>query len=533
SSEDITKQQIMHTASIEQEGIDIGYVRFDASAFTGNMDEPNEGQMAEQFGKYKDYFAGQVSDDNPYGFGYKLPGRVRLEYIAVKLDDVRTIIKPPTQDEMGQYYNRNKDQEFTEQVRTDPNDPNSLTTRVKSYAEVVDIIEKDFIKNRIMSKAETILLQAKTEVEKGLQDMNDMEIAALSTQQYREKLGDYKLVAEKLGREHGISVYTGRTGMLGPIEFQQTDEKLGTLFMRGYGRNTVMLSQAVFAVKELGAIELGVFDAPAPRLYENIGPVRDYMSEYGEISKTFMSLVRVVEVSEAAAPESLGYTFSTSSFVFDPNAEQAEEKVYSVKEKVVEDIKKLAAIDTAKTKAEDFIAQAVKDGWQSALDSFNKLHKQQYGLDANDPEPFTVQNRSGLRRISTEVLDTLALHRQGDPAGQFSMYDIEKEKRLADKLYSLLPSDNTTTDDLPLVVEFKPQMSYYALKSISIDRLWKEDYDEAKVSRLFNEEYVRSQSLAAVHFNPDNILKRLKIEWAQGDEEPADANASEESEAAS
>ncbi|UCE46575.1 MAG: hypothetical protein JSW47_13240, partial [Phycisphaerales bacterium] len=48
SSEDITKQQIMHTASIEQEGIAIGYVRFDASAFTGNMDEPNEGQMAEQ-----------------------------------------------------------------------------------------------------------------------------------------------------------------------------------------------------------------------------------------------------------------------------------------------------------------------------------------------------------------------------------------------------------------------------------------------------------------------------------------------------
>ena len=536
SSEDITKRQIMHTTRNEQESLDVGYVGFNASAFTENVDEPNEGEVAEQFDKYKDYFAGQVSDDNPYGFGYKLSDRVRLEYIAVKLDDVQTIIKQPTQDEMGEYYNRTKDQEFTEQVRTDPNDPNSLTTRVKRPAEVMDTIEKNFIKSRTMSKAETIILQAKTKTEKGLQDMNDMEIAALGAEQFREKLGDYGTVAEELSKEYGIKVYTGRTGLLGPIEFQQTDEKLATLFIQGYGRNRVMLGNVVFAVKELGAIELGVFDAPTPRLYENIGPVRDYMSEYGEISETVMSLVRVVKVRKAGAPESVEQTFSTHSFVFDPNEEQDEENLYSVKEKVAEDVKKLAATDTAKSKAEDFIAQAVKDGWQSALDSFNKLHKEQYGQDPNDqndPGPFTIQNRGRLRKIPAVVLDTMALHRKGDPAGRFFMYSMEREKLFADELFSLVPRDKTTTDDLPLIMEFKPEMSYYAIKSVSVNRLWKEDYDESKVSRLFDEEYVRSQSLAAVHFNPENILKRLKVEWALDDEEPADANASEESEAGS
>ena len=123
--------------------------------------------------------------------------------------------------------------------------------------------------------------------------------------------------------------------------------------------------------------------------------------------------------------------------MFDPNEEQDEENLYSVKEKVAEDVKKLAATDTAKSKAEDFIAQAVKDGWQSALDSFNKLHKEQYGQDPNDPNdpgPFTIQNRGRLRKIPAVVLDTMALHRKGDPAGRFFMYSMEREKLFADKL---------------------------------------------------------------------------------------------------
>jgi hypothetical protein len=533
SSQDITRRQLRHMTRNEQESLDVGYVGFEASAFTPNMDEPAKEEMSDQFDRYKDYFAGQVSDDNPYGLGYKQPARVRLEYIAVKLGDVRKIIKPPTQDEMGVYYNRNKEQEFTEEVRTDPNDPNSLTTRTKSYAEVMDTIQEKLIKNRIMSKAETIILQAKTNTEEDLQDMNDMEIAALSAEGYREQLGDYGKVAEDLSEQHGIKVHSGRTGMLSPLEFQQTDERLRTLFIRGYGRNQVRLGRVVFAVKELDAIELSVFDAPTPRMYENIGPVRDYMSEYGDVSETIMALVRVVEVRKASPPESLKQTFSTHSFVFDPNETQDEENIYSVQEKVAEDVKKLAAIDTAKTAAEDFIAQAAKDGWQTALESFNKLHKEQYGKDVNDPDPFAIQNRRGVRRISAATVNTLALHRKGDPAGQFSMYEIEREKRLADKLFSLVPRDKATTAELPLIMEFKPEMSCYAVKSISVDRLWKEQYEQAKVSRLFDEEYIRSQSLAAVHFNPENILERLKIVWARDDDQPAEANEPNESEAAS
>ena len=533
SSEDVTTQQIMHAVSIEQEGVDVGYVSFDASAFTEKLDEPDDAKLAEHFEKYKDFSAGEISDDNPYGFGYKLPDRVQIEYVAVKLDDVRTTVKRPTQDEMGDYYNRNKDQSFTEQVQSDPNDPNSMTERVKGYAEVVDTIEKQLMKSKIMAKAEAILQQAKTSTEAGLQDMNDTEIETLSTEQFKEKLGDagdYGTVARDLSKEHGIKVFTGRTGMLGPVELQ-TDEHLRTLVIRGYGRNPIRLSQVVFAVDELEASELGRFDAPKPKMYENIGPVRDWMSEYGDVSGTIMALLRVVEARKAAAPESVDQAFSTKSIVFDPNDEEADENLYSVRERVAEDVKKLAAMDTAKAKAEDFIAQAVKSGWQPAIDNLNKLYKEEYEQDANDPDPFRIQNSGELRRMSAATLDTLALHNQGNPAGQFYLRDSERNRRFVDQLYSLVPREKITSDDLPLVVEVKPDMSYYAIKSISVKRLWKEDYEKAKVTRLYDEDYIRSQSLGAIHFNPENILKRLRVRWARADEESADANTPEESEA--
>jgi len=54
-----------------------------------------------------------------------------------------------------------------------------------------------------------------------------------------------------------------------------------------------------------------------------------------------------------------------------------------------------------------------------------------------------------------------------------------------------------------------------------------------KANRLFREDYVQSQSLAVIHFNPENILKRMNFKPARSEEETADPNEPDESEAAS
>jgi len=532
SNEDVTSSQIMHATSWENETIDVEFVKFDSVVFAKTQSQPSDEKMAEHFDKYKKFFAGAVSEENPYGFGYKLPDRVQFEYIAVKLDDISPIIKPHTQQEMEEYYQRNREQLFTEQVPLDPNDPNSpLIKQTKKYAEVASIISEQLLKNKINSKAESILTEAEALTEAGLQDMNDAELSNLSTEQLAKLAGDYKTAAEQLSEKHNIKVYTGQTGLLSPIDMQ-SDVNLATLYLQDYGYNPVGLAQVVFAVDELSASELGPFDVPKPRIYENIGPVKDLLGQMlRDVSGQIMALVRVIKAEKAAEPESINQTFSIRTLKFEQDEEQLSEDVYSVKEKVAEDLKKLAAMDTTKSKAEEFLGLMAKDGWESAIDKFNELYGQQTTQDEGEPnapktptqeedasEPFKPQNLTNLRRISTATLETLAVQNVGKPAVEFFLNEHKKNRQFVDQLYSLIPQDSNTVDTVPLIMEFKPDMSYYCVKNISVKRLWKQEYEKLKAMRLYREDNAQSQSLAAVHFNPENILKRMRFRVAKEEE---------------
>ena len=121
-------------------------------------------------------------------------------------------------------------------------------------------------------------------------------------------------------------------------------------------------------------------------------------------------------------------------------------------------------------------------------------------------------------------LETVALQSEGNPAGRLLINRAEKRNRLVGQFYSLVPQDSNTIDTLPLVMEFKPDMSYYCLKNLSVKRLEQEQYDRIKALQDYKEDFIQSQSLAPVHFNPENILKRMNFKMVEEDKEPADIN---------
>jgi len=565
SNEDVTSSQIAQAVAASAESIDAELVEFNPTVFASSIEHPASSIEQEHFNKYKKFPPSAVSEENPYGFGYKLPDRVQLEYLIVRLDDVRTLVEPPTNQQKEDYYNRNREQLFTEQVPSDPNDPNSpLNQRIKSYAEVSDMISDRLLNDKINSTANRIMQEAKTITEAGLED-TDIEPATLTDEQFKEKAGDYKTTAEQLSEKHNCKLYAGRTGLLSPIDMQ-TDEYLARLYLEGQGQSPVSLAQIVFAVGDLAASELGPFDVRKPRMYENIGPLKDLWgsARFGllDSSGQIMAIIRVIKTIKAAEPESIDQTFSTSSLEFDPNQPSAQsgaegqgavENIYSVKEKVTEDLKKLAAMDITKSKAEEFIGLAAKDGWDTAIDKFNELYGKQTGQDPNDPnapeisneeksvsEPFKLQNLTGLRRISKATLQTLTAQTAGNPAAQFFLNQQKNHRRFVEQLYSLIPQDSNTVDTVPLVIEFKPDMSFYCIKNISVKRITLQEYEKTKAMQIQREDYTQSESLAAVYFNPENILKRMSFRAAPAsnkagparvDEEPVDANAQTESEA--
>lgn len=531
--EEVTARQIQNDLSTEAETINVEFVRFESSVFARDEAEPSEEQIQAQFEKYKQFAAGQISEENPYGFGYRQPDRVRLEYIALKLDEVGKQVPRPTQEEMQEFYHEHEEQ-FVISVPLDANDPNSeVIERRRSYAEVANTIYSVLRREKKNTKAEQILQEARALTEPVMEGPADEPEP--SSEQLKQAAGDYGTPAEQLKKKHNISIYTGLTGWLS-ADNMLADRYLGQAYVRGYSNNPVSLTDVAFAVKELGAYEIGQFDAPKPRLFENIGPVRD-------ASERFVMLVRVTEFRKAGEPKSMNLTFSTTTVdLGEPDANSSQsEKVYSVMEKVTEEVNRLAAMETTKSKAEEFMELAVSEGWESAIETFNNL----YGADdsndgdANAPaesrlgsdsaEPFRLQTLSQLRRFSRRRLETLAVQGAGNPLGPAAVLMAKKEGKLRQLFYSLVPEDGNSVETTPLVVEFKPDLSYYVVKSLSVNRLSREAYEILKSVRAFQADVVSSQSLAAVHFNPENIAKRVGFRWARQAPQPGDANAPTES----
>ena len=557
STENVTNSQLSHLANWQNETVNVEFVRFNADAFVESSPAqgPVEQELLEHFNKYKEFFAGDVTEQNPYGFGYKLPARVQLEYIAVKLDDVPSIVTPLTPQETEEYYRKHA-KEFTKSVPSDPNDPNSpALSRTKSYAEVAGAISEQLMQDRVHSKADSILREARTLTEAGLQDI-DSDIDKLSPEQLKQKAGAYKTAAEQLGKKHNLKIYSGQTGLLSLTDMQM-DEYLDRLFVTGYGYRPVPLTQIIFMVGNLdtGAAEL--LDLQKPRMYENIGPVRDL----SDLSEKIMAMVRIVDAENASQPDTIDCTFSKGTLELDQKKPQSNEAapeqdkhdvntppVYSVKEKVVEDVKRLAAMGAAQNKAQEFVKLVAENGWDGALSKLNDLYRQQRQQTGqakpaeSEPNMFRLENLTNLRRIPNASLETLVVQSSGSPEEKlfvreaaapkqwFTVNEARIESRFVEQLYSLVPQDSNTAPSLPVSIEFKPHTSLYVIKNISINRLSRQDYEKVRAAQAYREDHLQNQNLAVIHFNPENIVKRMNFRSVDQSKEPASADAPAEPE---
>jgi len=524
SNEDVTTSQIMHMAIWESEAVDVNFVRFDSAVFADTQPEPTQQELTEHFEKYKRYFAGEVSEENPYGFGYKQPDRVQLEYIAVMLGDVAATVSPPTQQETEEYYQKYAKQ-FTEKLPSDPNDPNSpVIERTKSYTEVADEISQGLLRMRVNSKAEKILQQARTLTEAGL-EKTDVKPEALSSGDFSRLAGDYASAAERLKQEYKVDLYVGRTGLLSAADIRR-DQYLSRLYLASAGYKPVELSKIVFAIDEIGSSELGAFDVPKPRLYENIGPLKEAFGQMSlaKLSGQIMAVVRVAKAQKASEPQSIDQSISSQTLRLGGSQAKDANEIYSVADEVSEDVKKLATMETAKARAEEFIKSAAKDGWQATIDRFDSRFRQSTPKKEGEPNAFELSELTNQRRIPERAVDILAIQRQTDPMSRFLLNDVEKQRRLIDMFYSLVPQGKETIETLPLVVEFKPNMSYYCIKDISVKRLEQDEYEKAKSAWAWKEDIAQFQSLAVVHFNPGNILKRMNFRLLREEGQTADAN---------
>jgi len=531
SLQDTSLPQIKHVASWRNEAVEAEFVQLEAKTFAKIADSnliPDNDKLIAQFDKYKAYRAGQVSSDNPHGWGYKLPDRVQLDYLVVELDDVLPTIEAPSQEELEDYYRRNLANLFTEQVATDPNDPNSPRKDVtKAYAEVALELKNRVTTEKTISKAEMILQEARSLAQLPL---SEVEADSLSADQIREKAIDYQEVARKLKEDHKVPVLAGQTGLMSVGDIR-ADRSLSRLDVAGRSNNRVPLANLVFAVDPINTEDLQLLNAQKPRLFENIGPVRDSMTrpDTTNIAGQAMAVVRIVKAIPALEPTNLELVYDKTGVVFDANV--TDKDMFVVKEEVVEDVKNLQAYGDLQAKADELLALVKTDGWDKALNQFNASYGDQAKERPTDPNIFTVSQRS-LRRAPAGEIQLMAMLAETNPMILQYLARAEAESALSDKLYALIPPDSNSLAEVPQVVASQSDSSYYCIKALSVQRLSQQAFDKDKAQQIYGETNISAQSLSVVHFHPENILKRLDFQQEPSDDEDtpqnADANSSQE-----
>jgi len=500
--ENVTLAQLKYETLRQGQSMDIEAVIFDAAGLTKKVSEPSNEALQKQFAAYKAFVPFDVTAENQYGFGYKQPPRAQIEWMLVELSEVAKLVKAPTAEEAEEYYQRNQNK-FMQQVPSDTSDPNSQKVdKLQNYADVAAQISKQILEGRIAERANNILVAAR--------EIADANLAAASFENVNagdmQKLaGDYLAAAQKAGQKFGLTVHTGKTGLCSPDDIVR-NEVLGRLFVTGQDGAKTPLVMMVFAIDELNASRLSPFAPAKPRMYESIGPFNDYMQK-------LVGLVRIAGAEKAGEPCSIEIAYAKKLPAMRGGTFAESNDVYAVKDAVKEDVKKLEALSIAKQAADALMAAVPSQGWDKVLAAVNK----QYGIapaEANKPaDTFKIEPLKGLRRISEQEVKMMQARAAHDPVQSIYVNKDAQQKQLLDKFYSLLEPDKTVATNVPMLVEYAPEMSYYVIKSMSRTAVDPAAYQQMKGRIALMQDYAHEQSLGFEHFKADNIVKRMKFEW--------------------
>lgn len=500
---DVTLSQIQHQSSWDNETVEAQFVKLEAKTFLDAVDPNASPDLVAHFNTYRSFSAGQTSPENEHGFGYRLPDRIRLDYLVVKLEDVKDTVAEPTQDEKEAYYARHAPTLFTRQESPDPNDPNLPMVEVTDpYAKVVINIHERLITEKVLAKAMMILQEARSD---SRLQVSEEEARNLSPEKVQAHADDYSRLEQELSEKYNVPLRAGRTGRLSRAD-ASSDTTLNRWNLEGPSGERISVATVLFNVSPLEADDLQLLSLPKPFLFENLGPLRDaYTRPGGDVSGQTMAIVRVVEVAPAAMPDSLEMTYESTGVTLDSSGSA---KTISIKDQVAKDVRQLQAYAAAEAQAQEFITTVKQMGWDSAVTQLNKSIKEKTRQDPNSLDPITVRTQI-LHRMPVSRLDLYTSLLKRSPGSAAFLQQALGESQVADALYGRIPSNQDQALDVPFVMKSPSEQAVYCINDVSVKRFSVQEFHRTRGAQIQREERIAAQSLAPIHFNPQNLIARM------------------------
>ncbi len=500
----VTLNQLEATLGRSHEQFDAEWVEISAGLFIDEDSPVDQDAMQQQFQAYNDVPPGLFSDENPFGFGYKLPRRIQLEYMTVLLDDVKTQIARPTSEQMEEFYSRNIER-FRYREPADPAEPEGeQVTRTRSFSQALPQIRQQMEQERINRLAMQIFNDARTMTEEEFFTIN---LEEADFEQFQAVAGDYEQAAEHLSQQYNVQVLTGRTGLLSRADFQNAD--ILPMLQVQHGQRTTPLADVAFAIPRDPQQTPPAIGGLRARPWENIGPMTGgYYDQQQQHYHRLMTMVRVVEIKEAEVPETMDIAFTVHGMDVLPSQRQDEQPLFSVADQVASDIRTKRAMEQADTFARELVTLVQDHGWDEALAAFNeKLAEHDIPL----AELETIRNQSRLPQAErAQMLSFL----ERNPAAATFLQDRLATSARNEKIHRLLPDSEASVDELAEVVSVEKKAAFYVVKRVDRKPATEADYLENKVEAAFQANMTANLEPTLIHWMPRNLLARMGYEAA-------------------
>jgi hypothetical protein len=164
---------------------------------------PSDEEVESLYEQFKDALPGR---GDPYGFGYRVPDRVKIEYLSIPMDQARQHVKVSEADALAHY--RNYPERFGGAAATDQAD----AVDAKPYEQVRDDVIEDVTTLRAFELVEKMAKSAYGlfyEDTRGMDKQDDYRVI-----QDMSALTSMRVVADRLEAEFGLlpSVHTAERG---------------------------------------------------------------------------------------------------------------------------------------------------------------------------------------------------------------------------------------------------------------------------------------------------------------------------------
>lgn len=510
----VTSDEIRVSISRNMERLTAEYLSIEAQPLVNEQPEPTAEQIENQFQQYQSERPGIFTEDNPYGFGYQIPKRIQVEYFLINMNDVREQIEKPTPEELESYYSRHLSQ-FRRPVPTDPNNPDAGTRQViQPFAQVVFQIRQDMERQKTEDLANIILNEARQLTESGF---DTLEYETVTIQKLQQAAGDYVAPARELSRKYQVSIYTGKTGLMRPVDMRN-DLFLRQISIPTSTDNTVRLMDVLLAIPPDGkpSSQPGL---PGIRIWENISPLSSGLLSEDNQYIPLRAMIRVTDIRPPTVPEDLNVEFEKNGITL---SEPEEKDVFSLRQQVADDVKTIQAMKTAEKQAEILTALVEKEGWDTGLEQFYETYYPQ--TDPNTPLPSRPQLRSQpnqpvVSRMQLEIMRQRLLNPSYMTDIVASRY---RNALLIRTMAELMEPDQQTTGSIARILPFEQTRQVCVVKELTRQPATEKDFQENKNRVALQLAMLSKIDLGLIHFNPANIAKRMDFSYVMPEEEPTE-----------